>query len=82
MKLMDFSFNTLLAIHDENQTERRKENKDDKFSKYINDIRGILKANNCSQMNASEILKILRKVDGLNYAQITIDNLYEVLNHY
>jgi len=79
---MDFSFNTLQAIHDENQPERRKENKDDKFSKYINDIRGILKANNRSQMNTSEILKILRKVDGLNYAQITIDNLYEVLNHY
>jgi len=82
MRLMDFSFNTLQAIHDENQPERRKENKDDKFSKYINDIRGILKANNRSQMNTSEILKILRKVDGLNYAQITIDNLYEVLNHY
>lgn len=79
---MDFSFNTLQAIYDENQPERRRENKDDKFSKYINDIRGILKANNCSQMNALEILKILRKVDGLNYAQITIDNLYEVLNHY
>ena len=79
---MDFSFNTLQTIYDDNQQQKRKENKDDKFSKYINDIRGILKANNVSQMNASEILKMLRKVDGLNYAQITIDNLYEVLNHY
>jgi len=42
---MDFSFNTLQAIFEENQPQKRKENKDDKFSKYINDIRGILKAN-------------------------------------
>ena len=44
---MDFSFNTLQAMYyDENQHSKRKDNKDDKFSKYINDIRGILKANN------------------------------------
>ena len=82
MKLMDFSFNTLQAMYQENQTQKRKDNKDDKFSKYINDIRGILKANGSSQMHALEILKNLKKVDGLNYGQINIDNLQEVLNYY
>ena len=79
---MDFSFNTLQAMYEENQPQKRKENKDDKFSKYVNDIRGILKANNESQMNAVEILKNLKKIDGLSYGKITIDNLNEVLNHY
>lgn len=79
---MDFSFNTLQAIYEENQPQKRKANKDDQFSKYINDIRSLLKASNLSQMNTVEILKKLKKVDGLNYAQITIDNLHEVLNYY
>ena len=69
-------------MYEENQPQKRKENKDDKFSKYVNDIRGILKANNESQMNAVEILKNLKKIDGLSYGKITIDNLNEVLNHY
>jgi hypothetical protein len=33
-------------------------------------------------MNAVEILKNLKKVDGLNYGQIKMDNLHEVLNYY
>lgn len=53
---MDFSFNTLQAMYEDNEPKKRKENKDDKFSKYVNDIRGILKANSVSQMHALEIL--------------------------
>jgi len=82
IKLMDFSFNTLESLTDDQKsTQKRTNGRDDKFSSVINDIRSLLQAEDVKSMNSHEILKKLQNINW-KYKQFTKDNIMEVLNYY
>ena len=82
IKLMDFSFNTLESLGDDQKsTQKRTNNRDDKFSSVINDIRSLLQAEDVKSMNSHEILKKLQNINW-KYKNYTKDNIMEVLNYY